>query len=624
MDIRRVVSRLISLLLLPLIILAAFFATALARPLVNSGVIPVASDRNPWNSSSDPVILTQLTDLHLSPLRMNTSVNRVREALKYISENVNSTFTVLTGDLTDNLATTSVWSAAHPIDEHWELYRDVVWNCGIDPQKIIEVLGNHDTWGRVSFEERYFDYLLHPMRDNWYSQSYERDGVRVVTWMPIYFPTGRTVYFFDIPIYPHMLDRLEEELEKETQSKVTVVASHFSTGLMFPMKGVRSTRGKQNLVEMLSNPKYNVKGFINGHAHPKTGTESIHIGSTIEFTGPDMLEFDKFAVFSYDNGRINYDTFSPKDTKNAIVTSPGRDELQTKIYSDESFQIRVVSFTSNATKFHVSGAVEGDLKFVRKTETGMSLYAMDVTLPKGHYTIEITGDIHRVINFSVGVETGPFFEVQSYEVAGWSFFYFFIFVVLYNLVVVISIYCLPASTCSHFDAFVRWLNGDSVGFSWTTMLFSNPLFLGYCIRRSGTMAKVATMIMVLSPFVIPFAVTKVQDCYSFKYFAGYLINGQFRYDCVGQLFGVFYYTCTCIGFEALFSLVSMKLHFSMLAEVVLVVVMVCYGFHVWYLYDRDSYVAGTILSITYGFHVIPIAMAIVLCSMVFTSKPKQA
>lgn len=604
----RIFSRIASFFTIPITILLLILIIEKSRSPKTSPVIPVDFEAAKWDSNIDPIVITQLSDLHVSTLRMNTTVQWLRDSLAYIAENVNSTFTLLTGDLTDNLETTSVWSPAHPIKAYWELYKQIMHDeCPVDKDRVIEVLGNHDCWGRVNFDDEYYDYLLHPHRDSWMTQTYERDGIRVISWVPIKFPVGRTAYLYVIPLYPSMLDALEDALEKPTTCETTIVASHFTTSMMYPLDWVRSKSGR-NLAEILENPKYKVRAFLNGHTHPKNTFRAVHTGHTIEITCTALLDGSTFGIFTLDNGRLSYTTVPTGHDKPAIVTSPGRDELATRIFADQTFQIRVLSFTESGKEFHVSGDVEGELRFVRKTSSGADLYAMDVTLPEGHYSIKISGDLDEVVNFSVGVPAGPFTEKPKQPLKGGFFFSFCIIGFVYQLFVLIFMFFMPSRMQIYFENMRNWICGAAVQHSWLSVVFAGPFFTWYCLYKLPKKTKALLVWMIASPLIIPFSITKIEQSLCFQYFSGYVIEGHYRYDAIAQCFGLFYWLSLCIGFEIIYALFSLKPSKTMIIDVILSIGVVAVSLVIYKLYDDDSYVHGTILRVSYGFHLMPVFM----------------
>lgn len=99
-----------------------------------------------------------MSDLHISPI-YNESLQRVKDTFRYIPSQIHPSYLLLTGDITDNLDEESVWSPAYQHEAHFQLYREIRESSGIESDQLIEILGNHDTWGRKDFD-RYFKYFV--------------------------------------------------------------------------------------------------------------------------------------------------------------------------------------------------------------------------------------------------------------------------------------------------------------------------------------------------------------------------------------------------------------------------------------------------------------------------------
>jgi hypothetical protein len=112
----------------------------------------------------------------------------------------------------------------------------------------------------------------------------------------------------------------------------------------------------------------------------------------------------------------------PNTVKLAVVTSPGSDRLSSRVFCDEDFEIRVLSFSVNATNFTVSGSVEGTLVWQRNLSSGATLWAMNVSLPKGRHSIRFAGDLNRELNFTVGIPIPPFQEWITVDLWGEPFY----------------------------------------------------------------------------------------------------------------------------------------------------------------------------------------------------------
>jgi hypothetical protein len=494
------------------------------------------------------------------------------------------------------------------MEGHWELYGKLIRETKIPAEKIVEVLGNHDCWGALSFKDFAVEALLHRPLEDWFSRTVEADGVRVVTFMPFRFPAGRAVYDFVIPIQTEMLDALEEELEKKTEAGVTVVASHFPTAMMFPLKTVRSTKTKRNLLEILADPKYRIAAYINGHTHPQAEFDTMHYPGFIEITAGAILERDGVQVLSIDNGRIGYVRMVPGEAELAIVTSPGSDRLSSRVFPDENFEIRVVSFSEAARDFRVTGAVEGTLVSKWKLASGATLWGLNVSLGKGHYTIKFEGDLNREVNFTVGIPINSFKEWVFFELFGAPFCYSAVTLLGVCVIAVVSFLWLPSSLNALFSHFIEYLNGGVVkmGLSLCFLWALWPAFVGYAIRKLPTFPRYYAIFLLLSGFLLPFGTTVLEGRLCLQTTFGYYVDGHFVYDVGAQLLGFFYLNgviLPSIAILARFSLVAPRR-----AEIDLFVTLTLFFVVVyhWESLGRDTTVNWTPLRVSLGFHIMPL------------------
>ncbi|OHS94585.1 hypothetical protein TRFO_39227 [Tritrichomonas foetus] len=549
------------------------------------------------------------------------------------------------------------------------MYFIVTWLKNLEfHQKIIEILGNHDTWGRINFTDRYRRYLYSKDKidKNFYCQTYIKNNVRVVGFAPIHFPTGHTTFHFVIPLYKEQPDALEDALDETNDENVniTIFGMHFTTGMMYPLESVRSTKTNRNLKEILSDKKYNIYGMLTGHTHPPNGFDYIHYGNTIELTSTALLEMDGFGIFSVDNQRINYKMYYQNQTNLAILTSPTPNKLATRIFNDEKFQIRVVALSPNAKDFFVSGDVTGKLSFQRKVgETGeASLYAMDVNLKPGNYSITISGDLNETCEFSIGVPVGPFYEEKSIDLLGHVMFIYFAIVSVY-LLIIFFFMILPKSMFLSFYKQFEWLNflnnGNKLQQSskqenknnknennetqnkkeknygksercamrlvkpmWFNSIFGGPITTGRFLSLLPAPFKMFVGFLIISPYVVPVGLYLIEDKIGYYTFCGIYYNGGMTFDAFSLMFTFFYIGFLVIPLLNLFILTMFeKLSFSIVLDVIYNLLMIVVSIVFWQTYGDDRGMP-VILRVTFHFHVIPVVSVLFLI-IVITLKLKN-
>jgi 3',5'-cyclic AMP phosphodiesterase CpdA len=332
------VLRFLSILGFPLLIFVLSPSMSTKKIWKSSGDIPVAERAPPFDPAQDPIVIAHFTDLHISPVLPDV-LSLVRDSFAFVGRHVHPAAYVLTGDLTDDLSFGPTGPACLPSEPDWQLYNETIRNAPIDHSKVVEILGNHDVWMRATFDDRYSSCLLHPIV-NWVSQSFNFGQIRVVTFVPVKLPTTSGLYGYFATLTPAILAELEAQLGQPTNAQWTIVASHWTSLTLHKFRTVRSSSSGRTFTEILS--EYAV-AFLNGHEHPPGEFEAVHTGDFIELTGNAFRLKDGFNLLALDNGRISYVTMISNHSKNAIVTSPGRNSLATRIFADQDFQIRVLS-----------------------------------------------------------------------------------------------------------------------------------------------------------------------------------------------------------------------------------------------------------------------------------------
>jgi hypothetical protein len=228
---------------------------------------------------------------------------------------------------------------------------------------------------------------------------------------------------YDFP-YPHgslkyikiinstHIEMIEEELKKGN-AKQNILLCYFTNLIMKPKDKSRQT--DKDIEDLL---KENFIGFLNGHSHPEPSFNSWHHGTSVEITGSYLSSVSKYGMMTIDNGRFNYHSVDLIKEYHVLLTYPISDSVSGRIYCDNEFNIRLLSFDESRTRiFTVSGSVEGILKFNRIVKTGVLLYTLECRLDNGHHSINITENENVLfeIEFSIGVQSNKISEYQYLE-----------------------------------------------------------------------------------------------------------------------------------------------------------------------------------------------------------------
>jgi hypothetical protein len=365
-----------------------------------------------------------------------------------------------------------------------------------------------------------------------------------------------------------------------------------------------------------------VAAFLNGHEHPPTDYEVIHLGGTIELTATAFKERDGFNVLALDNGRLSYVRLVPGQRSKAMVTSPMRNELATRVFPDHRFQIRVISFSKNATRFNVSGDVTGSLQFQRRTASGAWLYAMDVNLPKGRYSIQISGDLQDKIHFAVGTEVPSFAEFQTLDLALESYPSLVRAAGLYLTLILLGMAFLPRALEVRFEGGYAYMNGDADTGSILGTVFS-PLFIGFLLRNFPKFTKRCVVVLAVAPLLVPYRISWIKTAICFQFIWGYYSNGSFIFDPFGAYVAYYYFARIACGYMGFFSLLAFSGRLGRMCEGCLAVLFIASGIRVWERFDFDRPVSNRLLYFSPVFHMVPIMAAVALVVLFFQTRQNR-
>lgn len=297
--------------------------------------------------------------------------------------------------------------------------------------------------------------------------------------MPVDFPSGHGPQQFIASMKKEYLDDLENKLKKPTNATYTIVVTHYTHELIYPISA-KSSSGL-DFENLLS--KYNIFCLMNGHTHPQN-IEAVHYGNFMELTAMSLKRNDTFALLSIDNDRLNYESFNlnadiSDDFENySIITSPTPQELNAYNFNDMQFPIRIVSFSSDKNKnFTVKGDFSSRLMFQEYLEENVSLYSLMATFEPGIRKIEIVGDLNKSMTFAVNCNSGPFVEKHTYlfnpKLGPISYQIFTVFF----LIVVLSMKFLKSRKiekylCLYLISTLKWKISISSHYLWQVHLYS--------------------------------------------------------------------------------------------------------------------------------------------------------
>jgi hypothetical protein len=360
-----------------------------------------------------------------------------------------------------------------------------------------------------------------------------------------------------------------------------------------------------------------VAAFLNGHTHPGVYDTNHHKGF-IELTGPALLDGDGIMLFTVDNGRLGYSKVVP-GVDIAVVTSPGRDLFATRVFTESEFEIRVVSFSANATNFTVTGSVSGQLIFSRKTRMGADLYSMKCIVGRGNHSIKISGDLNTTVDFTIGVPIKSFDEFPTYDLLPWIFPLVYAISVCLLSLLLLAFWWMPRILCEWLEKVVMTMDGGGadVGIGIFLLPIGWPIFVGFLMRRIPPVGRVWALFVVICGLGLPYGFTDIEGSACLLTGFGYFVNGTFRYDVGSHIYGFFFAMGVAGGTAGLLSLFAFTWKWALLLDAAANLFFIVGSALYWQAFGQESVTRGTWLTISPGFIVIPIGTMIITAVLLF-------
>ena len=107
-----------------------------------------------WNSSSDPLIFTHISDIHLTSFEV---IDKYR-ALFRTAKKLKASFHLITGDLVDSYKKRHFPKIGKQNEKDWKYYKELI-DTELYNETILDVAGNHDMFGVISPLNKDFGYL---------------------------------------------------------------------------------------------------------------------------------------------------------------------------------------------------------------------------------------------------------------------------------------------------------------------------------------------------------------------------------------------------------------------------------------------------------------------------------
>ena len=523
-----------------LIIILIFVLIGIIFPDHHKSVIHYSkTNKEAWNASSDPLIFTHISDIHISSVQNKEYYKLFREAKK-----LNASFHLFTGDLGDNYKKRYFPKVGKQNYKDWRLYRNLLKDEFYN-ETIIDIAGNHDFFGVISPFNKKFGFLNCSYSFNrnntktiedFYVKNISIQGINFILVNPYIFPIVHPPYGF----YPHttknLLNKLENTINKVGPCSILI---HFPIDFFWWKK---SSNGK-TMGKLMKNK--NVQYIFSGHTHPSNYQIKHHEHGGLEFIGTSTKKQKSFGVVTMDNGRLVYNILKYKNNKKGIyfMTHPiPKDQIAgSQIFNERNTEIRIITYDEIINNLIVTGDFIGKMIYQRNLENGLKLYSMPLNIIKnGEYKIKVEGpncNIER--EFYIGPKYKNKKEKKTLSKAFFTLLFISTGIILFFLFIIV--FPIKFFNLYYIDDWICGLNEGKC--YWFQVIFISPLILNYRINTNIPLYfRIILLFFLIYSLILPFHFFEPIDGETgFSFFCYIFIKGHIIFEEWSIFFNNFYY-----------------------------------------------------------------------------------
>ena len=504
------------------------------------GTILSKNPIRPWNSTSRPIVVGHVSDIHLN-VRVGETTNKLTQALNQLSE-LAADVVVLSGDLVDNKK--DDYTLGDQYEPDWQFYAKCL-NAATTKYKVLDITGNHDEYGLATFSSkrhyilnysRYFgEHAGMTLKEFWVMKhAMEVDGqvLEIVSINPMKYPTPHAKFGYYIWPTREMLDTIEAELANKTNADFRILQCHFPLDLWTSL--VRSSSGR-TIVDMLHLGDVGI--VVTGHTHPREPW-LLHSQGKLEVVAVDLRYHGGYGLITIDNGRYVYHGARVKDPPAAVVTHPiPKAQLSSdSVFNEESTEIRVLVFSDKIRHISVEGDVTGTMDC--DGGSGMRLCKLPMNLSRSNNTrrIKFTGDWTHEMEFVLGdsasLEDEVVYETPNYVVTT--------YVGLALLWVVLVTINAPFRPPNFAMSAQRWIMGQDGQSYWLVCAFLGPLVMKARISMLTMAPRLVLLVATLWPACLPLMFISIEGSFGIVWTWGYVVAKKVCFEYWGPAFALFY------------------------------------------------------------------------------------
>ena len=494
-----------------------------------------------WNSSSDPIIFTHISDIHITSF---CKANKYRTVFK-MAKKLKANFHLLTGDIADDYKKRYFPKVGKQYQKDWKLYKEII-ETELYNETILDVAGNHDMFGVITPFNKDFGYLdvsktftrnnTKTIKDFW-MKNITIEGMNFILLNPYNFPVVHPPYGFFSHPSKKFLNLLEREINNIGPCSILI---HYPIDFFFWKKNKKG----HNLRKIMKNK--NIQYIFSGHTHPFKFQIKHHKYGGLEFIGTSTIKTHDFGIVTIDNGRLVYNRVKFKENKfeNYFMTYPVPIEQLSKSddFNEKNTEIRIISYKNEIEdNLYITGDFNGKLEYQRELKNGAKLYSMPLNiLSEGKYkiTFKTPGcEIEREFYVGKKIEIkGERIDLVKTLVLPLIISVIFIFLCLLIITLPIKII--------NFSFIDDWIIGhlDGKWYYYIICIILCPFLLNYRICTNTPLYfRIVLFFLLIYPLALPFHFFEpIKGYIGYSFLCFYFIKNKVLYEEWSIFFNAFY------------------------------------------------------------------------------------
>ena len=496
---------------------------------------------NEWNSSSNPILFTHISDIHIT----NFAKNIKNEDLFKTAKELNANFHLITGDLVDNYNRRHLPRIGKQLYKDWRVYKDFL-DMYFYNETVLDVAGNHDMFGVISPLHKKFSFLdcsysfnrnNTKSLEDFYVKTVKVEGLNFILVNPFIFPQVHPPYGF----YPHTTKKLLDNLEKAiNENNPCNILIHFPIDFFWWKK---SSNGK-TVGQMMKNT--NIDYIFTGHTHPHNFQIKHHENGGLEFIGTSTKRTKSFGVVTIDNERLVYNLFkyNKKNAEKCFMTHPipVKQISRAQIFNEKNTEIRIICLDENINdSLFVEGDFVGKMEFKRELENGWKLYSLPLNVTRdGEYTIKVNGPNCKIKRkFFIGEKYKNKKEKKALSKGFFRLLFISGAIILFFLLIIV--FPIKIIDLHYIDDWIYGITKEKC--YWVQVCLLSPLILNYRININTPLYfRIIFLFLLLYSVVFPFHFFEpIEGNIGFSFLCYIYINNHIIYDEWSIIFNIFYY-----------------------------------------------------------------------------------